>query len=76
MTEPLAQGRIPVLDVAIPQAGKQCRLFFDTGAQVSYLDEGIARHFPACGSVEDFYPGIGQFITQQVNLSIQMKFLV
>jgi hypothetical protein len=45
------------------------RMFFDTGAQLSYLQPapdapggGLAR-FPAAGRVSDFYPGFGPFET-------------
>jgi hypothetical protein len=52
---------IPVVTARVD--GKDHRMFFDTGAQVSYLQDGsLARH-PATGRIADFYPGFGRFET-------------
>ncbi len=52
---------IPIVSATID--GKVRRMFFDTGAQISYFqDESIAK-FPSAGQVTDFYPGVGQFNT-------------
>ena len=52
---------IPIVTVTI--AGTNYRMFFDTGAQISYFqDESLTQH-PRTGSMEDFYPGFGQFST-------------
>lgn len=61
---------IPILTAQI--AGTDYRMFFDTGAQISYFQDGSLTDFPAAGSVTDFYPGVGQFQTDthQVELSL------
>src|SRR5690606_22962028 len=52
---PIVSGRVRSRDY---------RLFFDTGAQISYLqDDDVRSTFPAADSVTDFCPGIGQFET-------------
>lgn len=43
--------------------GRDYRMFFDTGAQLSYFQEESLAEFPSAGSVTDFYPGVGQFET-------------
>jgi hypothetical protein len=43
--------------------GSEYRMFFDTGAQISYFQEDSLADFPTAGSVTDFYPGVGQFQT-------------
>lgn len=61
---------IPILSARI--SGNDCKMFFDTGAQLSYFQEDSIMDFPTSGSVTDFYPGVGQFETKthlvQVNL--------
>ncbi len=53
---------IPILSVTV--SGEPFRMFFDTGAQVSYLQDEILGRFPNAGSLEDFYPGFGTFETE------------
>ncbi len=53
---------IPLIDAEI--AGKSYRMFFDTGAQVSYFQHASLDAFPSAGPVTDFYPGYGQFDTE------------
>lgn len=43
--------------------GRTLRLFFDTGAQLSYLDAGVTSGLPDAGEAEDFYPSLGAFTT-------------
>jgi hypothetical protein len=52
---------IPVLSVGV--GDEDHRMFFDTGAQLSYFQHDSLSDFPAVGSVSDFYPGVGQFET-------------
>jgi len=47
--------RIPIIPVTI--AGEAFRLFFNTGAQVSYLQDDLLDTFPSAGVMQDFYPG-------------------
>ncbi|CAN5701075.1 hypothetical protein BH11VER1_BH11VER1_38740 [soil metagenome] len=61
---------IPILTAQI--GGTDYRMFFDTGAQISYFQDDSLSEFPAAGSVTDFYPGVGQFQTDthQVEASL------
>ncbi len=44
--------------------GREYRFFFDTGAQISDLqDDEMRSAFPAAGTITDFYPGMGRFET-------------
>lgn len=54
------------MDIPIIQAnikGNDYNLFFDTGAQIGYLQEDIIHSFEPAGIMDDFCPGIGQFQT-------------
>jgi hypothetical protein len=53
---------IPILDVQICE--RTFAMFFDTGAQLSYLEDDLLSEFPCLGEAEDFYPGFGKFKTQ------------
>ena len=53
---------IPIVEVSI--GGVTNRMFFDTGAQISYWqDDGLIR-YPKDTVLSDFYPGFGQFDVQ------------
>jgi hypothetical protein len=39
------------------------RMFFDTGAQISFFQDDSLGEFPCAGRVTDFYPGRGPFET-------------
>jgi hypothetical protein len=53
---------IPIIQAHI--AGATRRMIFDSGAQLSYLQDESLTKFPAAGTVTDFYPGVGQFRTE------------
>ena len=61
---------IPVLTAQI--GSRDYRMFFDTGAQISYFQGDSLCQFPSTGRFKDFYPGFGQFEvdTYEVNLTI------
>ena len=61
---------IPLLDARIE--GETYRMFFDTGAQVSYFQHRSLNSFPPAGSLRDFYPGYGQFETTTHTLEAQI----
>ena len=61
---------VPILNAII--AGESARMFFDTGAQISYFQGDSLSDFPAEGVVKDFYPGIGEFSTDTFRLPIQL----
>jgi hypothetical protein len=48
------------------------RVFFDTGAQISYFQNDSIGNYEAAGKVQDFFPGMGEFDTDtyQVPFSI------
>ena len=53
-------------------AGRPVKMFFDTGAQVSYLQDANLSTFPPEGTVADFYPGIGQFCTETFRVPLRL----
>lgn len=61
---------IPIVTASI--GGRDHRMFFDTGAQLSYLEDDALAGFPAAGNFEDFYPGIGPFRveTHRVDMAV------
>lgn len=61
---------IPIIPVTI--AGETFRLFFDTGAQVSYLQDDALDTFPSAGVMQDFYPGFGEFETETHHVPISL----
>jgi hypothetical protein len=65
---------IPILPVTV--AGETFRLFFDTGAQVSYLQDDVLDRFPSAGVMRDFYPGFGVFEKETHNVPISLGPLV
>jgi len=48
------------------------RMFFDTGAQISYFQNGTLAEYPSAGTVTDFYPGVGQFQTQTHDVPVSL----
>lgn len=40
------------------------RMFFDTGAQISYFQNDGLESFRSAGKVRDFFPGMGEFETE------------
>ena len=53
---------IPIVPARI--RGIDYRMFFDTGAQISYFQDDSLTSFPTAGTVTDFYPGFGEFETK------------
>ena len=62
---------IPIVSVIIEE--QPFNMFFDTGAQISYLQDDLLETFPEVGTFRDFYPGFGEFDTDtyQVGLAIE-----
>ena len=52
---------IPIIMAKIN--GRNRKMFFDTGAQISYFQNESLYSFPALGKFTDFFPGFGQFQT-------------
>lgn len=61
---------IPIVTVKI--RGDDHRMFWDTGAQVSYWDDDALSEFPSAGTVSDFYPGLGRFQTDTHNVELEI----
>jgi hypothetical protein len=61
---------IPIIQVSID--GIDRRMFFDSGAQISYFQDDSLTMFPAAGTITDFYPGIGQFQTETYLVEINL----
>jgi hypothetical protein len=61
---------IPILTAQI--RGRDFRMFFDTGAQISYLQDDLLVEFPAAGQVSDFYPGVGKFQTETHTVDVRV----
>ena len=61
---------IPIIEVTV---GKdKVRMFFDTGAKLSYLDGGRTDAFESVGTETDFYPGIGDFSTNVYDIPVML----
>lgn len=61
---------IPVLEAGIH--GRPARMFFDTGAKLSYLDRELTSGCAVAGSAEDFYPTIGRFTTNVYEITVEL----
>ncbi len=62
---------VPLVDAEV--GGQVYRFFFDTGARISYFQEGeVLAGFPGVGREEDFYPGFGRFSTDTYRLEVQL----
>jgi hypothetical protein len=61
---------IPI--VAASVGGTTYPMFFDTGAQISYLHSGDFETFPLAGSLQDFYPGFGEFRTEVRRIDMEI----
>jgi hypothetical protein len=59
---------IPIIQATID--GTDRRMFFDTGAQISYFQGESLTSFPGAGTITDFYPGFGQFQTKTYQVDI------
>lgn len=62
--------RVPLITVHVEQA--RIPMFFDTGAQLSYVSTTLTDSRSAEGVAEDFYPGIGRFSTKIFTLQTEL----
>jgi hypothetical protein len=53
---------IPVIQARIGDLDR--KMFFDTGARISYFQDKSLDTYPSLGTVTDFYPGFGDFQTE------------
>lgn len=61
---------VPVVSVRIGK--KDYRMFFDTGAQVSFFQHDSLVDYAPAGKITDFYPGFGQFETETYHVDIEL----
>lgn len=61
---------IPIVTARV--AASDYRMFFDTGAQISYFQDDSLSTFPSAGSVSDFYPGVGPFQTDTHEVPVSL----
>jgi len=61
---------IPIVTARV--GGRDYRMFFDTGAQISYFQDDSLAEFPSAGIVTDFYPGVGQFQTDTHDVPVSL----
>ena len=61
---------IPILHVTVDE--HTYNMFFDTGAQISYLQSPLLKDFPSNGTITDFYPDIGEFKTETYLIDIDI----
>lgn len=53
---------IPIIEMII--GNQKLKFFLDTGAKLSYLSDRLTSNYKSVGTDEDFYPGIGKFLTE------------
>jgi len=61
---------IPIILTSINRANR--RMYFDTGAQISYFQDKSLKDFPSNGNITDFYHSIGNFETETYLLDISI----
>jgi hypothetical protein len=60
---------MPMIEVDI--GGNVVKVFFDTGAQISYLDEALVTRSAPGSVLRDFYPGFGEFETEVAEVRVR-----
>ena len=60
---------VPIVECQIN--GQPVRMFFDTGAPLSYLSEECVQGCTALGEVEDFHPLLGRFRVPTFSVPVQ-----
>lgn len=61
---------IPVVTARV--GARDHRMFFDTGAPISYFQDASLASFPTAGSFADFYPGVGRFHTGTHEVAVSL----
>jgi hypothetical protein len=59
---------IPIIEAVI--GNDRVRMFFDTGAKLSYLDPLRTSIYSPSGTENYFYPGLGEFSTHTYDIPI------
>lgn len=63
---------VPIIQVTTGELERTMALFFDTGAQISYLPARELQGLPSEGDIEDFYPGFGTFTTATYRVPLSL----
>jgi len=53
---------IPILHMSVNN--QELKFFLDTGARLSFLSSDITSSYKCVGTEQDFYPGVGSFLTE------------
>jgi hypothetical protein len=61
---------VPIVEVEV--GGRPRRLFFDTGAKLSYLHSSLTADLTKVGSEQDFFPGFGEFTVDLVEQRVAL----
>lgn len=61
---------IPIITARVDAS--DYRMFFDSGAQISYFQNNSLSSFPSAGTFTDFYPGVGQFQTETHEVPVSL----
>lgn len=65
---------LPIVTARI--AGADYRMFFDTGAHLSYFQDPAIKQFPEEGMEPDFFPDGGDFVTQTHRVEMSLGGIV
>ena len=61
---------IPIVSAHI--GNTDYKMFFDTGAQISYFQHQSLTTYPRAGTIDDFYPGFGEFQTETYIVDLKL----
>lgn len=62
---------VPMLEAQI--GGARCKLFFDTGAQISYYQGNVPPNAEPAGPLVDFFPTVGEFTTDTYHFPVALN---
>jgi len=62
---------VPMLEAQV--GGARCKLFFDTGAQISYYQGSPPPGSEYAGQLHDFFPTVGEFTTDTYRFPIVLN---
>ena len=61
---------VPIVAIKVGEQNR--KVFYDTGAKVSYLKKSLTTGLICTGNAKDFYPGIGQFETELYRVPLEI----
>jgi hypothetical protein len=65
---------VPIVTADV--GGTRIKMFFDTGAKVTYVNEETAKAHPQVGTAQDFYVTVGSFQTAIHRISLMLGSLI